>query len=73
VNGNVNIGVSATDNVAVSTVTLSIDGSVVASSNTGSVSFKWNSRKARSGSHTITATARDSSGNQATKTINVSN
>jgi subtilisin family serine protease len=73
VNGNVNLAASATDNVAVSSLTLSIDGSVVASSNTGSVSYKWNARKAPSGSHTITATARDRSGNQATKSIKVSN
>ena len=73
VNGNVNIGASATDNVAVSNVTLSIDGSVVASSNGGSISYKWNARKAPSGSHTITATARDRSGNQTSKSMTVSN
>ena len=73
VNGMVTLGASATDNVKVGSVTLAIDGSIVASSNTGSVSFKWNSRKAAAGTHTITATARDSSGNQATKSINVSN
>jgi hypothetical protein len=73
VNGNVNIGASATDNVAVSSVTLSIDGSVVASSNGGSISYKWNARKAPSGSHTITATARDRSGNQTSKSMTVSN
>jgi subtilisin family serine protease len=73
VSGMVNIGASATDNVRVTGMTLAIDGSIVASSNMGTVSFKWNARKATSGSHTITATARDSSGNQATKSLTVSN
>jgi hypothetical protein len=73
VKGTVSIGASATDNVKVASITLAIDGSIVASSNTGSVNFKWNARKAAPGSHTITATARDTTGNQATKSITVSN
>jgi thermitase len=73
VNGMVTIGVSARDNVAVATVTLAIDGATVATSNSGSISYKWNSRKSSSGTHTISAVARDTSGNQSTTSITVSN
>ena len=73
VNGMVNVAVSASDNVAVSSVSLSIDGMTVATSNSGSISYKWNTKKIASGSHVISATARDSSGNQATTSITVSN
>ncbi|XLZ71529.1 S8 family serine peptidase [Massilia sp. SR12] len=70
VSGNVTIGVSATDNVAVSNVSLYVDGALKASGN-GSVSFTWNSRKESSGSHTIQAVARDAAGNTSTKTVQV--
>ena len=71
VSGMINVGVSATDNVGVSTVSLTIDGTVVASGRGGSLGYKWNSRKVGSGMHTISAVARDASGNQATTTIQV--
>ena len=71
VGGNVNISASASDNVKVASLTLSIDGSVVASSNGSSVAYKWAARKASSGTHVITAVARDSSGNQTTQSIQV--
>ena len=71
VSGMINVGVSATDNVGVSTVSLTIDGTVVASGSGGSLGYKWNSRKVGSGMHTISAVARDASGNQATTTIQV--
>jgi hypothetical protein len=71
VSGTVTIGAKATDNVAVASITLSLDGAVVATTNASSVSYKWNTRKAAKGSHTITAVARDTSGNQASATIQV--
>jgi len=68
VSGMVNVKVSASDNVAVSSLSLSIDGKSVATSNQSSITYKWSPSK---GSHTISAVARDPSGNQATKTIQV--
>jgi hypothetical protein len=69
--GKVTLAAKATDNVAVAAITLYLDGSVVATTNMASVSYNWNTRKAKSGSHTISAVVRDSSGNQATATITV--
>jgi hypothetical protein len=68
VSGMVNVKVSASDNVAVSSLSLSIDGKSVATSNQSSITYKWSPSK---GSHTISVVARDPSGNQATKTIQV--
>jgi hypothetical protein len=72
VSGMVNIKASASDNVAVAGMTLCIDGVVVSTGNSASVSYKWNTRKAPAGTHTITATAKDTSGNQATTSVVVS-
>jgi hypothetical protein len=65
------IAAKATDNIAVASLTLSIDGSVVATTNTGSLSYNWNTKKVAKGSHTISATATDTSGNKSTVTIAV--
>ncbi len=65
------ITASSTDNVGVRSLSLSVDGVVVASGNVSSTSYKWNTRKASGGTHTIGATATDLAGNKATKTIQV--
>jgi len=70
VSGNVNIGVSASDNVGLSSVSLYVDGALKASG-TGSLSYSWNSRKVSKGSHTVQAIARDKAGNSTTKSIQV--
>lgn len=72
VNGNVNVSVSASDNVAVSNVSLYVDGALAATGNS-SVSYNWNTRKSGKGSHTITATARDAAGNATSQSVQVSN
>jgi len=69
VSGMVTISVKATDNVAVGSITLSVDGAVVATTNSSSVNYKWNTRKAASGTHTISVVAKDMSGNQGTASI----
>ncbi len=69
VSGTVNIQVSATDNVAVASVSLSVDGTIIGTSSTAPYSFSWT---ASSGSHTIVATAKDAAGNNASNTITVS-
>ena len=70
VSGNVGINVNASDNVAVSSVSLYIDGALKATGN-GSLSYNWNSRKVSKGTHSIQAVARDAAGNSTTQTIQV--
>ena len=70
VTGNVNVGVAASDNVALSNVSLYVDGVLKATGN-NAISYSWNSRKATKGSHTLQAVARDTAGNTTTKSIQV--
>ena len=69
--GMTTIGVNATDNVGIGLITLSVDGVVVATTNKAPLSYKWNTNKIASGTHTINATAKDTSGNQASTSIQV--
>jgi thermitase len=71
VSGTVKVDAFATDNVAVASVTLTIDGAIVAVTNASSIAYSWNTRKVSSGSHTISVMAKDTSGNQATTAIQV--
>lgn len=70
VSGNVGINVNASDNVAVSSVSLYVDGALKATGN-GSLSYNWNTRKVSKGTHSIQAVARDAAGNSSTQTIQV--
>jgi hypothetical protein len=64
VTGTVTVSATGSDNVGVTGMTLAIDGSTVASSTSGSVSYTWNTSGLTAGSsHTITATASDACGN----------
>jgi titin len=65
------INVSASDNVAVTSLQLSIDGGVVAVGNTGSLSYNWNTKKVKAGSHTIAVVSADAAGNTANTAITV--
>jgi hypothetical protein len=65
------IDASASDNVAVQSVRFSVDGTAISTDTTAPYAASWNMHKLASGSHTITATATDSSGNVATATITV--
>ena len=71
VNGLITVSAKAGDNVGVASLSLYLDGAMVSTGNSSSVSFKWNTRKAASGTHTISATAKDASGNQTSTTIQV--
>lgn len=68
----VNVNVAATDNTALAKVTLTINGQQVASvtGNNGSLSYSWNTRWMR-GTYTLTATATDTAGNQASASVSV--
>jgi hypothetical protein len=72
VSGTVGISAKASDNVSISSLKLYIDGKLVSSGNTSSLSYSWNSRKASSGTHTISSTAADAAGNLASISISVS-
>ena len=63
VSGTVTIQVSATDNVGVTQVSVDVDGSLLATGSTAPYNFSWNTSAATSGTHTITATAKDAAGN----------
>ncbi|WP_240794480.1 S8 family serine peptidase [Azoarcus sp. DD4] len=71
VNGRVTVQATATDNVAVTKTRLYIDGGLVATSNGGSVTYKWNARSATTGTHTITAEADDAAGNKGSTSVRV--
>jgi len=71
VSGVVTLSAGATASAGVSSLTISVDGKVVASTNTNSVSSRWNTKKVSSGMHTITSTVTDKAGKQATATITV--
>lgn len=73
VSGNVQIRVTATDNNGSAGITQSlfINGSQVAQTTGGSLSFNWNTRKVASGTYTIQAVARDQAGNSSSRTIQV--
>lgn len=75
--GTVSIVVNAQDNVAISKMTLAIDGKVVSTKlnpgATGNITYSWNTKKATVGSHTLTAVVTDSSNlvTNVTRTVNV--
>ncbi|MDE3167223.1 MAG: S8 family serine peptidase [Acidobacteriota bacterium] len=68
VSGLVTISVSATDNVAVAQVCIYVDGVQVYSGTAAPYATKWNTKKVKPGTHTITAKAWDTSGNSASAT-----
>lgn len=71
VSGIVNVTVSATDNVGVASVKLSVDGTVYSTIFSAPYSFSWNSDNVADGTHTLTATAKDAAGNSASASISV--
>ena len=70
VSGNVNLSAYASDDRGVSEVRIYVDGALKCAGGTN-VSCGWNTRKAGSGGHTITATAKDQAGNTGSKTADV--
>jgi C1A family cysteine protease len=72
VTGSITVSASASDNVGVASVSLSVDGSVVSTINTAPYNFSWNSGTVPDGVHTLTAKATDAAGNWSTSSISVS-
>ena len=71
VSGVITVQVSATDNVGVNSVTLSVDGVGLGTDNASPFSFVWDSAIVPNGSHTFTATVTDDSGNSSTASVSV--
>ncbi len=65
------ISVTAKDNVKVAGIKCYIDGVLKASTTASSLSYIWNTSSAASGTHTITAVATDTAGNQGQASIRV--
>ncbi len=70
VSGTVTVQVSASDNVGVTKTELYINGSLVASSNNGSLTYRWNARKSL-GVRSLNARSYDAKGNMGQVTISV--
>lgn len=66
----VKVTATATDNKAVTQMTLAINGKVVATSSSGSLSYTWNTRKVASGTYQMTVMAKDAAGNTTTQSWN---
>jgi thermitase len=63
VSGNVKINVSASDNVAVSQVSIYVDGVLKYTGAASPYTYAWNTQKVAKGNHVITANAWDAAGN----------
>lgn len=72
VTGTVAVKLSASDNVGIASLTLYIDGVLRSKTNTGSLSFSWNTNTVSRGTHIIRAVAKDAAGNTTAKHISVS-
>ncbi|HKI46440.1 MAG TPA: glycosyl hydrolase family 18 protein, partial [Balneolales bacterium] len=76
VSGTANVQIQASDNIGVSLVQLSVDGTTIGSSLTiAPFTFSWNTGGLADGTHTLQATALDAAGNKSTtsETVTVSN
>ena len=75
VSGITSINVSASDNVGVTKVELYINGSLVSTSTSATLTFSWNTTLAINGSYTLLAKAYDAAGNSSSsaRTVNVLN
>lgn len=71
VSGAAVVTLSASDNVAVNSVSLSIDGVSAGTATTAPYAFTWNTNAVPNGQHSLTATAEDSSRNTASVYISV--
>lgn len=66
--GTVSVTGNAADNVAVTRVELSVDGTLYATDTTAPYAFSWNTAGYAEGAHTLTLNAFDAAGNSATAT-----
>lgn len=73
VSGNVKVSVSASDNLGAAALSqqLLVNGAVVAQGSGGTLSYTWNTRKLKPGTHTLQATVRDAAGNVGSASVSV--
>ena len=73
VSGTVQISVGASDNLGAAALrqSLYINGTLVSSATGGSLSYGWNTRKLKPGTHTVRATATDAAGNTTSTSVSV--
>lgn len=72
VSGHVDINATAEDDNGIAVLSVFVDGKLLCSGDSASISCRWKSRKADAGDHTITAEAEDSAGNVGSDAITVS-
>jgi hypothetical protein len=65
------VSVSATNNVGVTSVSLSVDGSTLGAVAASPYAFAWNTASAANGSHILIATASDAAGNAMSSSVTV--
>jgi thermitase len=65
------VSVSATDNVGVTSISVYVDGVLIATGNGASLYYYWDCSKLAHGTHKITATAKDKAGNAGSTSISV--
>jgi subtilisin family serine protease len=71
VSGTVSLEVTANDNQGVSSVSVSVDGTLLGADNVSPYAFSWNTSLVNNGLHMLTATASDAAGNRASASITV--
>lgn len=71
VSSTITVDISASDNIGVGAVTLSVDGTTVGTDNAAPYSFSWNTTNVAAGVHTLTASANDAAGNSNSAGIQV--
>ena len=71
VSGNISVQAKGTDNIAVTNLKLYIDGQLKSTVSGSSLMYKWNTKQASWGAHTLKVEARDAAGNLATHEIQV--
>ena len=69
--GGVNVAVSASDNVGVSSISLAIDGAPFAVDGSSPYSFQWDTSAVANGQHVLTATAIDAAGQTSSFSVSV--
>lgn len=67
--GTVNIGVNASDNIAVTSVNVSVDGILLGTAQTGPCAFLWDTFTVSDGAHVLTAVVADAAGNSSSTSV----
>ncbi len=71
VSGTISVSVSASSSVGIASVSLAVDGSLVATDTTSPFTFSWNTAASSNAGHTLKATVMDTAGNASSASISV--